>query len=444
VAVPGLGRGDHEDEQVRLGSWLQVGGIVALTVGAVSVGPVAASDDPLLPRQWALTAIHAEQAWSRSTGRGVTIGVVDTGVDLGHEDLAGQVTSSTNCIGSNGAESACHGNGQDDNGHGTHVSGIAAAIAGNGRGIVGVAPGARLVVAKALGSDGSGDVADVISGIHWVVHHGARVVNLSLGDSLPIAAFQDPAFTDAVEWAWTNGAVPVIAAGNNTFATSANYGALHAIVVSAVGPSDASPYYSSSVGNARWGIAAPGGEGSPLGGDPSTDVLSTYWEPGKTNDYATDAGTSMAAPHVAGVVALVLAQGASPAVAVDRVLAGADPISCGASCRGRVNAAKAVGDATKGSTTVPPPATSKSQPMRAPSGSTTPASTTTRSSETRGTSSVSTIDTRQQAVVTLRPAIGSPWSAPRRAGDSRAPTVAVACVLLGGAAIAAARLRRGR
>src|SRR5207249_1805493 len=121
----------------------------------------------------------AEAAWTRTTGAGVRIGIVDTGVDLDHEDLAGKVVASASCAGSKGDVAKCTGTAQDDQGHGTHVSGIAAAIKDNGKGVSGVAPNAELVVAKVLGKAGTGSSEDVIGGIKWVVDHGAKVVNLS-------------------------------------------------------------------------------------------------------------------------------------------------------------------------------------------------------------------------------------------------------------------------
>ncbi|MGH3851314.1 MAG: S8 family serine peptidase, partial [Pseudonocardiaceae bacterium] len=119
---------------------------------------MAASNDVFFNDQWALSQIGAPLAWSRSTGVGITIGIVDTGVDLGHPDLEGKVAADANCVGVPRCEM---GGGQDDNGHGTIVSGIAAAVADNGIGIAGAAPDARLVVAKALDSSGSGTVGDI-------------------------------------------------------------------------------------------------------------------------------------------------------------------------------------------------------------------------------------------------------------------------------------------
>src|SRR5205807_10347455 len=170
------------------------------------------------------TQIAPPPEWTRTTGKGVTIGIVDTGVFSQHEDFAGKTITGTSCIG------GCNGGSfQDDEGHGTHVSGIAAADKDNGRGIAGVAPGASLVVAKVLKGDGSGASADVEAGIRWVVQHGARVVNLSLGDDPVLGQlFSDPAFPQTINDAWSAGAIPVVAGGNKEFVfCSAPYGSLN-------------------------------------------------------------------------------------------------------------------------------------------------------------------------------------------------------------------------
>src|SRR5206468_10893850 len=150
-----------------------------------------------------------------STGAGVRMGVVDSGVDLAHEDLAGKVVANAGCIGSTGDPARCKtGGGQDDNGHGTHVSGIAAAVTGNGKGIAGVAPDAQLVVAKVLSSQGTGQGSDVIGGIKWGVDHGAKVVNLSLGDPVQVvnAVISENELKEGVDSGWGHGAIPVAAA----------------------------------------------------------------------------------------------------------------------------------------------------------------------------------------------------------------------------------------
>src|SRR5437868_4855227 len=114
--------------------------VTAMGVGLAPAGSARADDDGEVRSQWALTQVGAPQAWALTTGAGLRIGVVDTGVDIGHEDLAGKVVASTNCIGAAGVPARCSGTGQDDNGHGTHVAGIAAAVRGNGLGIAGIAP----------------------------------------------------------------------------------------------------------------------------------------------------------------------------------------------------------------------------------------------------------------------------------------------------------------
>jgi subtilisin family serine protease len=332
----------------RVGGRLRRTAAVALAVIAVAFGPGArASNDPGFSRQWALARIGAAEAWPATTGAGVTIGIVDTGIDLTHEDLAGKVVAHTNCVGSAGDPLRCRGSAQDDHGHGTHVAGIAAAWAGNGKGVAGVAPDAQLVVAKVLDSEGSGTIEDVVAGIRWVVDQGAQVVNLSLGDSNFVftSLFGTP-MASGIEYAWSHGAVPVLASGNeNLFGLglgSSNYGDLHAVVVGATGPEDEVSSYSSPPGDAGWALVAPGGTGD---GDEAHDVLSTFWVEGETNQYRALAGTSMAAPHVAGALALVMANGLDHAAAVQRILDTADTsVSCGADsqrCRGRLDVARA-------------------------------------------------------------------------------------------------------
>src|SRR5438445_8121135 len=103
--------------------------LLGLAGTALAVFPASAahaSNDPSFKNQWGLARIGAEKAWARTTGAGVRIGIVDTGVDLGHEDLAGRVAESISCIGSGGDAAKCRGSAQDDQGHGTHVSGIVA------------------------------------------------------------------------------------------------------------------------------------------------------------------------------------------------------------------------------------------------------------------------------------------------------------------------------
>ncbi|HEV7863512.1 MAG TPA: S8 family serine peptidase, partial [Acidimicrobiia bacterium] len=304
---------------------------------------------PSLDKQWGISAIGAPAAWAKTTGAGVRIGIVDTGIDLSHEDLAGQVAESTSCLETNGNPLKCTGSAQDDFGHGTHVAGIAAALRDNGKGGVGVAPDARLVVAKVF-RGATADESDVLAGIKWVVDHGAKVVNLSLGGAVFVmAATFGSALTDGVEYAWHHGAIPVVASGNDDLfgvgIGSSEYGNMDAVVVGATGHDDRLADYSSPTGNAKWAVLAPGGTGGQAGAE-ADDIYSTYWSKDKQNSYGYLAGTSMATPHVTGALALLLAQGLTKEQAVEKVLGTADAVSCGANsqhCRGRINVARATG-----------------------------------------------------------------------------------------------------
>jgi subtilisin family serine protease len=327
--------------------------IAAVVAGlALALGPggasVSASNDASFDKLWGLAQIGAPAAWTRTTGEGIRIGIIDTGVDLAHEDLAGRVVAHTTCVDSGGDPAKCEGTGQDVYGHGTHVAGISAAVRDNGVGVAGVAPDASLVVVRAFSETGSANSEDVIAGIKWVVDHGAKVVNLSLGEALFVtAATLGSGLVEGIEYAWSHGAVPVVSSGNEDLFSlgigSNEYGDLDALVVGATGPDKQVASYSSPTGNAKWALVAPGGSG----GDDEENVLSTWWADGKANQYEYLAGTSMAAPHVSGAVALLLAQGLSQQQAVDRLLDTADPeVVCGPNsptCRGGLDVAAATG-----------------------------------------------------------------------------------------------------
>ena len=334
---------------------------VAVTLagaGAPWVTRAVAAGDPDQAKQWGLATIGAPAAWAKSTGAGVRIGIVDTGADLGHEDLAGKIVDPASCVGSDGDVAKCQtgpGKAQDDSGHGTHVAGIAAAITGNGKGVAGVAPGAQLVVVKALAAD-SGSVYDVNAGVMWAVDHGAKVVNLSIqGALLGGLLGGSEQLVEGVNYAWSHGSVVVLAAGNDSLlGGGGNYGNMPAVVVGATGRDDKLAGYSSSIGNAQWGILAPGGSGQS--GKPENDIHSTYWRSGQANQYGTLFGTSMAAPHVTGTLALLFSRGLTNQQAVDTLLATANhSVDCGNAqhCAGRLDAAAALASFPD----IPPPTT---------------------------------------------------------------------------------------
>jgi len=333
--------------------------VAAVCVPVMAAGPAAATDDPYWKQQWAPVKIGAPAAWTVTVGAGVKIGIVDSGVDLNHQDLQeGKIAANASCIGTSGNPAACvAGGGQDIAGHGTHVAGIAAANKDNGVGIAGIAPGAQLVVARVFQND-SADLADVEAGIRWVVDQGARVVNLSLGENVVLGGLLggSASLGPVLNEVWARGAIPVVASGNAQFLSgSASYANVNAVVVGATGPDDEIASYSVPTGSAKWALVAPGGNGAD-----QREIISTYWQPGMANQYGYLQGTSMATPHVSASLALLLAAGLGQQRAVDTLLATANrAVACGTGCAGRLDlaaamaASGAVGATTTTTTTAP-------------------------------------------------------------------------------------------
>ena len=255
-----------------------------------AVRALAAPDDPLFAQLDGLAAIHALPGWDAlglgsfpATG-GVPVGIVDTGIDAGHEDLAGKVAVCATSRDGKLVVGSC----ADDNDHGTHVAGTIGAVANNGIGIAGVAFASPLVVCRALsGAGGSGTVADVANCVAFAHARGARVISMSLGGG--------PAITlrNAVRAAWAGGgrrgSVLVAAAGNDGDARL-DYPAGYPEVVSVAAIDGGGRRASFSNANGDVELAAPG-----------VDVLSTK----RGGGYVRFSGTSMATPHAAGAAALL-------------------------------------------------------------------------------------------------------------------------------------------
>lgn len=315
---------------MRLRQALSVLGVAVITTAMTAVsGPAAGTTtDPLRSQQWGLDQVRAEAAWPTSTGSGVVVAVVDTGVDLTHPDLQGQLVRGVTTVGCGPKVTYCgdgswvgmDGQAQPADSHGTHVSGIVAAATDNGIGVAGVAPDASVMPIKAL-EDGSGAFEDIAAGIRYAADHGAQVVNLSLGavpgaQALTITGLES-SVTDAIAYATSKGVLVVAAAGNESFPVcdtpSFEAGAL---CVTATTPTETPAWYSNgAIKPGLDAVAAPGGAGLVTCAD---DVVSTV--PVGTGsavcgeqDYDYYAGTSMATPHVAGVAALLFAQGRSSA-----------------------------------------------------------------------------------------------------------------------------------
>jgi serine protease len=315
--------------------------LIVLAVLFVLLAPVAAlaANDPRRAEQWNLDLIESDAAHATATGTGAVIAVVDTGVAAGHPDLAGQILPGHDFVQDDDTP-------QDGNGHGSHVSGIALAVTGNGVGISSVAPGAKLLPVRVLGDDGGGDSADVAAGIDWARTHGADVINLSLGSEVPIiGAMGGDEIDAAIRRALGAGIVVVAAAGNNGVPVCEQPAASEGLLcVGAIDKREQRSFFSSF--GQGLGVVAPGGSGLPAGGE---NILSTVPPDG----YEEIAGTSQAAPHVSGVAALLVGKGLSGQAVVRRILdtatdlgpAGEDP-QYG---HGLVNARAAVAGLTSGS-----------------------------------------------------------------------------------------------
>jgi thermitase len=279
--------------------------VFSLLVCLAAAAPAFGAADPLRSQQWGLDIIHADAAHSTSTGSGAVVAVIDTGVLASHEDLAGRLLPGHDFVQNDDTP-------QDENGHGTHVTGIVAADAGNGKGIEGVAPGASVMPIRALDKNGEGSTENVAKGIDYAVAHHADVINLSLGgDAVSSLIGGDDAFTKAVQNALDKGVVVIAAAGNDTAPfceQPAVSGPL--LCVGAIDRREMRSFYSSS-----GDLVAPGGSATVGGSD--EDILSTY----NNGKYETIAGTSQATPHVAGVAALLVSLGLHGKAVTDRILA---------------------------------------------------------------------------------------------------------------------------
>jgi subtilisin family serine protease len=246
--------------------------------------------------------VDAEKAWSASRGTDINVAVIDTGIEKAHPDLVDNIAGGVNFVKGPGpawkAPDATAWN--DDHGHGTHVAGTVAAT-NNSIGVVGVAPEADLYGVKVLDSSGSGYASDVVLGIEWSIANGMQVINLSLAEDSDV-----PALEDAVNKADAAGIVVVAAAANSGDGDPATNNVLwparydSAIAVSATDSKDVVASFSSDGPEVE--IAAPG-----------VSVLSTT----RGGGYGTMSGTSMATPHVAGVVAQMLAAPVVPAADTD-------------------------------------------------------------------------------------------------------------------------------
>ncbi|NET26741.1 S8 family serine peptidase [Okeania sp. SIO1I7] len=264
---------------------------------------------------WDVEAINAPEVWSQGyTGQGIVVAVIDSGVDYNHFDLAGNIWSNINEIPNNGFDD--DGNGYVDDvrgwdiinndndpmdffGHGTHIAGTIAAQQ-NGVGITGIAPNAKIMPVK-VGNFETILPNDAAAGIYYAVNNGAHVINMSFGRD-----FYSPVVDDAIRYATERGVVVVMSAGNEGSSFPeypANNLQQWGIAVGSTDITGRISDFSNRAGSTTLNYVVAPGE----------NIYSTF----PNNDLGNLSGTSMAAPHVAGVAALVLS--ANPFLSPDQV-----------------------------------------------------------------------------------------------------------------------------
>lgn len=274
-----------------------------LVLSIVAVGwpsPALAAvkvNDPMFNRQWGLRRIGAPDAWQTTQGAGMTIAILDSGVEGRHEDLKANFLAKKQYDSINKDFDAA-----DLNGHGTYVAGIAAAVTNNRKGIAGTAPKAKIMPVRVFSALEQGSLADVAPGVMWAADNGANVINMSLGNpTFPV----DPLLTDLVEismlYAAAQGVLLVAASGNEAlpYCTTPSFNP----AVLCVGASD---QFDQLAGFGRPGAGSNYGVRLDVVA-PGKSILSTS----RFGFYEANQGTSAAAPFVAGVGALLMSMGAS-------------------------------------------------------------------------------------------------------------------------------------
>lgn len=321
-------RADPSVEQVEPNYVVQL--VNEGTAAAVGV------NDPQTGGQYSLDRMRVRDAWSLSTGGSNVIAVLDTGVQYGHPDLAGRLLTGYDFVNDDTDAS-------DDNGHGTWVSGIIAANANDGYGIAGVSWSDKILPVKIMNREGNGSTADLLAAITWSADQGADVINMSVG-GFPYSQLMQ----DAVNDAFSKGAVLVGAAGNNRRQENFYPASFDNVIsVSATQVDDEFSNWSSY--GPKVDLSAPGS--SVL---TTNCYVCTYANHNTWGSHTYISGTSFATPNVVGVVALMRARypGYTAQQVVDRLFSTVDDIGYPGMDnrygRGRVNAYRALGASVTG------------------------------------------------------------------------------------------------
>ena len=265
----------------------------------------AAGDDTADPVKdgipWGIRRIRAPEVWNRTTGYGVKVGVIDTGVDFFHPDLSHSLRPGANMLNRSAPPF-------DDNGHGTHITGTIAA-ANRLRGMIGVAPRASVYPVKAFDEGGTAYVSDIVRAIDWCVRNRMDIINMSFGMD-----YRSPSLESAVAGAWRAGLMIVASAGNDSKRGVVDFPARsgHSI---AVGALDRRGRVASFTNRSRdIDVYAPG------------ERIYSCWPRGRHREMS---GTSMATSHVTGAIALLLAYrpGLTPAQILKIVRTSARPLA---------------------------------------------------------------------------------------------------------------------
>lgn len=316
----------RDNTTVRAIRIVLVAGAAAFLLG-VGLPAAKATSDPLWNRQYGPTMIGADNAWQKSTGRGVTVAVVDSGVDVDHPDLKDKIVK--------GHDFACDDENPDDDstikdssgaavkGHGTHVAGTIGAITNNNIGVAGVAPDVKLMPLKVFKSNDACQASggglfstSITSAIDYAVANGAKVINLSLIEIVGGAfGLVIDSIQERCRAAFDKGSLCVIAAGNDGSAQPSGYARdLPALVVTANDKEGKHASFGQRA-DTMWGVSAPG-----------VAILNTWpIDDPAHNGYNEIQGTSMAAPHVSGAAAVLFATGLSARAVAEKLVNTAGP-----------------------------------------------------------------------------------------------------------------------